>query len=242
MDTNTGALQDWFQSPLGRALLQQEADIVAAALERVFGVQGLQVGGWGPPDLFLTHARTRRAALVASPGTQGAVLSCEAWALPLQSDSVDAMLLPHTLEFSTDPHEVLREAGRVLSPEGELLVLGFEPLGTWGWRHALSPTGFPPGLCRSLTAGRLADWLKLLGFEVGKTERFLYTPPMARLQRGRARELFEYAGQRLWSRLSGAYLLRARKRVHGMTPIRMRFRMRTAVVGGMPEPAARQSA
>ena len=47
-------------------------------------------------------------------------------------------------------------------------------------------------------------------------------------------------GRRAWPRFSGAYLLRARKRVHSMTPVRMRKRLRTAVIGGLAEPAARR--
>lgn len=234
--------QAWFESPLGQALLAQEAASMSSALEMVFGVQAVQVGAWGPPRLFLDHARTRRAALLAAPGQAGAASYASPAALPLQSDSIDAMLLPHTLEYAPDPHAVLREAGRVLLGEGELLVLGFEPLGSWSLRHALSPQGFPPGLLRRLSARRLADWLKLLGFETAAACRFLYAPPLARLQRGRTREVLEALGARVWPRLSGAYLLRARKRVIGMTPLRLRQqRTRGAVIGGLVEPAAQRA-
>ncbi len=77
------------------------------------------------------------------------------------------MLLPHTLEFAPDPHEVLREVARVLAGEGELVVLGFEPLGSWNVRNAFTRGGSPPGIARTIPATRLADWLKLVGFEVG---------------------------------------------------------------------------
>ena len=171
----------------------------------------------------------------------GAALIAEPSALALQSDSVDVILLPHTLEFACDPHEVLREVARVLTGEGELLVLGFEPLGGWSLRNAFTRGGFPPGIDRTISAQRLADWLKLTGFEVGETERFLYMPPLASLQSGRAAGFFERIGRRAWPRLSGAYLLRARKRVYSMTPVRLRSRLRTAVIGGMAEPAARRA-
>ena len=49
-------------------------------------------------------------------------------ALPLATDSVDALLLPHTLELHDNPHEVLREVARVLIPEGHVVVLGFNPV------------------------------------------------------------------------------------------------------------------
>jgi SAM-dependent methyltransferase len=233
-------LDAWFNAPLGMMLLEQERAAVARSLECAFGLHCLQVGSWGAPDTFLSLARTRRAALVATAGTAGAALIAEPSALALQSDSVDVILLPHTLEIARDPHEVLREVARVLTGEGELLVLGFEPLGGWSLRNTFTRGGSPPGLARTISAQRLADWLKLTGFEVGQTERFLYVPPVSSLQSSRAAGFFERMGRRAWPRFSGAYLLNARKRVYSMTPVRLRNRLRTAVIGGLTEPAARR--
>jgi len=233
-------LDAWLAGPLGRMLLEEERAIVAGSLECAFGLHCLQIGDWGGPEAFLACARTRRAALVADRPVPGAAVVAEPAALPLQSDSVDVMLLPHTLEFAPDPHEVLREAARVLTGEGELVVLGFEPLGGWALRNAFTHGGCPPGVGRTISATRLADWLKLVGFEVGPAERYLYAPPLASLATARARGFLERAGRRAWPRFSGAYLLHARKRVHSMTPVRLRQRMRTAVIGGLAEPAARR--
>jgi SAM-dependent methyltransferase len=177
---------------------------------------------------------------VAERPASGAALLSEAASLALQSDSVDVMLLPHTLEFAPEPHEVLREAARVLTGEGELVVLGIEPFGVWSLRNAFTRGGCPPGICRTISATRLSDWLKLVGFEVGPPERYLYAPPIASLGAARARGVLERMGRRAWPRFSGAYLLHARKRVHSMTPVRLRKRLRTAVIGGLAEPAARR--
>lgn len=240
MNAISPRLQDWLDGPLGQALLAAEGAQVEEALERVFGLQCVQVGAWGAADLFLAHARTqRRALLSARPGT-GAAVRAHDDALPLQSDSVDALLLPHTLEYAEDPHGVLREVERVLTGEGSVVILGFEPLGAWAARHRVSRGGFPPHLTRLLPERRVADWLKLLGFEVAPARRFLYTLPARRLQSGRARDWFERGGQLLWPRLSAAYLLMARKHVYSMTPIRRRYRLRPAVIaGGLAEPSRR---
>jgi len=233
-------LDAWLAGPLGTLLLEQERMCVAGALECAFGLHCLQVGAWGEPETFLALARTRRAALVAGSAAKGVGLIAEPAALALQSDSVDVMLLPHTLEFAPDPHEVLREAARVLAGEGELVVLGFEPFGSWSLRHAFTHGGCPPGLCRTISAQRLTEWLKLVGFEVGGAIRYLYAPPLASLRTGKARGVFERLGRSAWPRFSGAYLLHARKRVHSMTPVRLRKRLRAAVIGGLAEPAARR--
>ncbi len=240
MNSHAIDLDAWLAGPLGSILIEQERAIVAAALECAFGLHCLQVGRWGDCDAFLAQARTRRAALVAGRPAPGAALVSEPAALALQSDSVDVMLLPHTLEFAPEPHEVLREAARVLTGEGELVVLGFEPLGAWSLRNAFTRGGCPPGILRTIPATGLADWLKLVGFEVGVPTRYLYAPPLASLVAARARSFLERAGVRAWPRFSGAYLLHARKRVHSVTPVRLRKRLRTAVIGGLAEPAARR--
>jgi SAM-dependent methyltransferase len=240
MVPHNSELDAWLAGPLGCLLLEQERAVAAATLECAFGLHCVQVGEWGNADTFLAAARTRRTALVTGRPVPGASLVAEPAALALQSDSVDVMLLPHTLEFAPDPHEVLREAARVLAGEGELVVLGFDPLGTWSLRNAFTRGGCPPGIARTIPAARLADWLKLVGFEVGPTERYLYAPPIPGLRTARARGFLERAGRRAWPRFSGAYLLHARKRVYSMTPVRMRKRLRTAVIGGLAEPAARR--
>jgi hypothetical protein len=101
--------------------------------------------------------------------------------------------------------------------------------------------GLPPGIARRISAARLADWLKLVGFEVGAPERYLYVPPIRGMRTSRTRAHFERLGRRAFPRLSGAYLLHARKRVHSMTPVRLRKRLRTAVIGRLAEPARRVS-
>ncbi|HEY5718866.1 MAG TPA: methyltransferase domain-containing protein [Gammaproteobacteria bacterium] len=239
MDRDPARLSEWLAGPLGRALLAHERTAMAEALECVFGVQCLQVGAWGPAGELLDVARTQQRALLATEaGAAVGVRSCPA-RLPIRSDSVDVLLLPHTLEFENEPHEMLREAYRVLNGEGRLAILGFEPLGSWAMRHRLASAGFPPGLARLLSERRVADWLKLLGFEVGAPRRFLYAPPIARLQGGRGCAALEKAGRALWPRLSGAYLLMAIKHVRTLTPMRLQFRTAPPVIGGLAEPTRR---
>ena len=239
MNSDLPGIREWFVTPLGRALLDQEQVAVAQALECVFGEQFLQVGAWGPPGWFLELARTQRRALACAGDPAVGQLRSLPASLAIQSDTIDALLLPHTLELEADPHGVLREAQRVLRPEGCLVVLGFEPLGSWALRSRLTRGGFPAGTRQLLSERRLADWLMLLGFDVDPASRFLFTLPFTRAQSGRMRRWADGVGRMLGSRLSGAYILSARKRVHAVTPIRLRFRPRPAVLGGIAEPTTR---
>jgi len=226
------ALDAWLGGPLGQVLLAAEREAVAAALEDVFGNQILQIGHWGAAETFLPLARLPRRALIAEPEAPGDVVS-HAAQLAILSQSVDAVLLPHTLEFEPEPQAVIREVERILVGEGHVLVLGFEPSGAWAARHTLTRGGFPPGLVGTLSRRRLRDWLTLLGFDVVGSRRFLHALPFASLMSARINRQLERLGGRLNGTLGNVYLLKARKRVYTLTPIRPKRRRLTRLAGAV---------
>lgn len=152
---------------------------------------------------------------------------------------MDAVLLPHTLEFAADPYAIVREADRALVGEGQLLVLGFRPWSLWGLRARASRSGFPPNLRRVLSERRLRDWLVLLGYEVVATRHYLYGTPWPSAAPGKEGNALRRG--LLNPMPAGAYLLKARKRVYTLTPIRPRFRERAKVLGGLVKPTTRSS-
>jgi SAM-dependent methyltransferase len=236
------ALAAWWASALGGALLAAEAELLGEALEDVFGWELLQIGAWGSAREVLAGSRTRRATLIAAPGTTGAAdVLARASQLPIVSDSVDAALLPHTLEFAADPYAIVREVDRVLSGEGQLLVLGFRPVSLWGLRARLTRDGYPPGIRRVLAERQLREWLVLLGYEVVETRRYLYSSPWSGARAaGRAARLLRPGIT--YPLPAGAYLLKARKRVYTLTPIRSRLRERPKVLGSLVKPTTRSQA
>jgi SAM-dependent methyltransferase len=233
------ALQRWWQEALGSALLRAESELLAEALEDVFGWEFLQVGAWGDARELLAGSRTRRQSILAATrcGCPPDVIG-RASQLPIVSDSIDAVLLPHTLEFAADPYSIVREVDRVLVAEGQLIVLGFRPLSLWGLRARASRRGFPPGMRRLLSQGRVQEWLELLGYEVVARRRYLYASPWSHPAPNEA-------GPRILRRgllnplPSGAYLIKARKRVYTLTPVRLRFREKTPVIGRLVKPTTR---
>jgi len=66
-------------------------------------------------------------------------LVADSGALPLATGSIDLLALPHVLEFNSHPHRILREAARVLMPEGQIVISGFNPLSLWGLKRSLGP-------------------------------------------------------------------------------------------------------
>lgn len=239
MSERSKTLADWLATPLGRRCLASEQRLVRRALERVFGEQLLQIGCWGGRNTFLRYARTQRATLLDwRPDADAALLSDSAQ-LAVVTDSVDAVLLPHTFELTPSPHALLREVDRVLRADGQLIVLGFVPLGLWGVRHLLSPYGYPPGQLRMIREGRLRDWLELLSFDVGNPVHYCHTLPLEEVRRFGVFPREDWA-QRWLPMLSGGCLLQAQKRVHPLTPVRPLWRrQRLKVVGGLVNPTTR---
>ena len=240
-------IAEWLRSPLGRRVRALECKHAGEALAQVFGWQLLQIGHWGDDHALIAEARTQHKSVLARPWRDVALgegvsrVQSRTDALAIASESVDAVFLPHTLEYEPDPHAVLREVERILMGDGHLIVLGFRPASVWGMRHLFASDGFPPGVERLLGERRVRDWLKLLGFEIVDARRYLFTAPWGKAAPGTQR-FFETVGERAWPLLAGAYLLKARKRVYAMTPIRLRWRKRAQVVGGLIEPVRRDTA
>jgi SAM-dependent methyltransferase len=164
--------------------------------------------------------------------------------LPFASDSIDAILLPHTLELVEDPYSVLREAERVLCAEGCLLICGFNPWSGWGARRLFGDffgrPAFPPQTRRLLAERRLRDWMALLDFEVADVHGYLGSLPIA----GRLRLKSDAPAPDLPYRpraalTAGGYLLKARKRVQTLTLVRPKRRVRQRVLVPAAEPTSK---
>ncbi|MGD0493684.1 MAG: methyltransferase domain-containing protein [Steroidobacteraceae bacterium] len=241
--TPDNAAADWFDGPLGGRVLREEGALAQLALDDVFGFELLQVGGWGPGRHLLDGARTQHTTLLAPEPAPGVSLCAPLTALPFASDSIDAILLPHTLELVEDPYAVLREAERVLCAEGCLLICGFNPWSGWGIRRLFGRyfrrPSFPPGTRRLLAERRLRDWVALLDFEIADVYGYLGPLPLA----GRQRKLGEPPGEPQYRRrpalTAGGYLLKARKRVQTLTMVRPKRRVRQRVLVPAAEPTSK---
>jgi SAM-dependent methyltransferase len=238
------AVVDWFDSPLGARVLREETALARLALDDVFGFELLQVGAWGPGRHLLDGARTQHTTLLAPDLSASVTLCAPLTSLPFSSDSIDAVVLPHTLELVPDPYAVLREAERVLCAEGCLMICGFNPLSGWGARHLFAQyfrrPAFPPQTRRMLSERRLRDWVALLDFEVASVYGYLGSMPMTRLLPNAADGspcLMEYRPRAPLT--AGGYLLKARKRVQTLTLVRPKRRTRQRVLVPAAEPTTK---
>jgi hypothetical protein len=232
----------WFHTPLGALLERQEAALLQPALEQAVGLHALQVGAWGARGEWLSYSRAQRRTLLAAPGTyRGPHVAAELDQWPVQSDMVDTVFLPHTLDFAADPDALVREAVRVLVGEGQLFVLGFAPWGSWRLAARLCREPAPLAVAQPIGVRRLRDWLRVLGCETLGVQHCLGGVPAARLIGGRCEALLERVGPRIYPWGCGAYLLHARKHVPSMTAIRLRWQRRPRPIGALAEPTRRES-
>lgn len=152
-------------------------------------------------------------------------------ALPFMENSLDLLVLPHTLELSQDPHGTLREAERVLVPEGRLIVCCFNPLSLWGLKQKRSHLYkkfnlgelYLPEAGEFISHRRLRDWLKLLNFELESSQFGCYRPAVRSQNMLQRFAWMDKLGSNYWHILGAVYVVSAVKRVHGMrliSPIR----------------------
>lgn len=237
-------LHDWLSRPPGKYLAELEQSRMNEILPNLFGYHLLQVGHLGEVDLLGQSRILHRSIVdiddcgISAPYLQ---FRGNASALPVESDCIDVVVLPHVLEFDPQRHETLRESFRVLVPEGHLLVCGFNPRSLMGVsRIARRRRSLAPWRGHFLGISRLKDWLALLGFDVMEVTPCFINSSVANQRWLERLDAFWRFGNRTASVFSGAYVMVARKRVMRITPIKTRWRPERRLVGvGLAEPSAR---
>ncbi len=207
------AFSEWLEGPQGQCLRDWEKARFDILVADIFGYNALQVG---LPHIDLLENNRMSWRVRTSQAIGGDVLHAP-HAMPFASASLDLVLLPHVLEFSSAPHEVLREVERVLVPEGSVIITGINPFSLWGVRRlaARSGTGYP-WRGSYFSAPRIRDWLTLLGFETRDSSFGCYRPPVSSARWQERWRFMDGLGARWWPICGGVYMLHGVKRVHGM--------------------------
>jgi SAM-dependent methyltransferase len=229
---------------VGRYLLAWEQASLDRLVGDIFGFHALQLGRpsldalranrmphrwrlndipWQTEATQIHHGDDLGLAL---PPPRGLDLLANFEALPFPSQSLDLVVLPHTLELAEDAHQTLREVERVLMPEGRVIVMGFNPSSLWGLscqgRRAAAGLGLRapveggPHRIEAIGPRRLRDWFRLLGLQV-ETGHFGCWRPTWVGERWLERSAWmEQAGERWWPFFGSLYVMVAVKRVRAM--------------------------
>ncbi|MCC6609624.1 MAG: class I SAM-dependent methyltransferase [Burkholderiales bacterium] len=232
-------LARWFETPRGAYVLDWVLGQFDSAVEDVFGFNALQVG---LPEIDFLRANRMPRRMRAGPEA-GCEVRADPRQLPFATQSLDLVLLPHVLEFSDQPHAILREAERVLMPEGQIVIGGFNPVSLWGLKRAVSRRPAQHPWCGDFIGLlRLRDWLKLLGFELNGGRLGCYAPPFAQAKWLQRFAFMEKAGDRWWPIAGGVYVVRAKKRTQAMRIVTPGWRNGSARVRALSPVARREPA
>jgi SAM-dependent methyltransferase len=227
---------------LGQYLLEREQAYFDRAVADVFGYHAVQLG-----VSAVDFLRENRIPWQCRAGLDPeANIRCDPAQLPFESRSLDLLLLPHVLDFTEHPHMVLREAERVLMPEGRLIITGFNPVSLWGGRRLVQGRFRAPWSGSFLPLARIKDWLALLDLEPDGGGFMGYAPPFDRADWLYGWRFMEFAGDRWWPLAAGVYGIEAVKRQRGMRLITPKWRPSKAglmVAGGKDhhQPVSKQS-
>ncbi len=221
-------MRQWFETPPGRYLLAWERAEFGQAVSDIFGYHALQLG-LPELDTLQTNRMPHKWLALREPATADPVqarpaLITDFAALPFAENSLDLVVLPHSLELNTDPHATLREVERVLVPEGKVVICCLNPASLWGLRqrraHVYRRLGFGelflPDAGEFIGYWRLRDWLRLLSFEVESSNFGCYRPAMKTEKWLDRYDWLDHAGERWWPIFGAAYFLVAVKRVRGI--------------------------
>lgn len=241
-------LQNWLKTPPGQYLLDWEYAQFERVVADIFGYHALQLG---LPALNALQASRMPHRWVASPylpeldvdfainkvahqtlNTPSKAIKerknidffTEFQALPFAENSLDLLILPHSLELSPDPHATLREAERVLVQEGKLIICGFNPLSLWGFKQKRSHLYqrlnvgdlYLPEAGEFIGYRRLRDWLRLLNFDVEPGHFGCYRPAVKSEGMLQRFAWMDKLGEQYWPILGAVYFVVAVKRVRGM--------------------------
>lgn len=215
------SVNSWFNTTLGKRVLETEKAIIEQLLPGFFGYHLLQLSVQdqvlydGSPIrhkiLLKSTPQNSESSLIASPDL-----------LPFEDDSLDVVLLHHLLDFQESPQNLLREVTRVARPMGQVVIVGFNPFSLWGmWKPIGALRKRQPWQGKFISPGRLMDWLTLLNFKIDRAQYSIYGLPYSRKQDDLSLDDYSQGLSRNPNWPFGAiYVIVARKQVGTMTPIK----------------------
>ncbi|MGB0938223.1 MAG: class I SAM-dependent methyltransferase [Colwellia sp.] len=219
------APKSWQDLPHGETIISAINRELQPWWQKFFGYHLLKVGALSAA--VDTHNSTIKHQFSTSAIEGKGSVIADIDDLPFLQHSIDVCILSHTLEFSLDPHHVIREANRVLIPDGHLVITGFNPFSLVGinqlipyrknkspWReHFFSPM-------------RIKDWLNLMGYEVLSDKRCLFSNLYGKSHSGPVATSMHAFFEKYLNAFGSVYVIIAKKRTLPLSPIKPKWQMR----------------
>lgn len=217
--------KSWQDLPNGERIVENINQVLAPWWPRFFGYHLLKIGALSG-EINSEQSPIKHQLTLTEKNENGNIIA-EIDDLPLQEHSVDVCLLAHALEFSLDPHHVVREANRVLIPNGYLVISGYNPFSLVGLNQFIPHRRKQmPWNERLFSPMRVKDWLHLMGFEIQLDQRFLHSSLSGTMSQGLVSNHWHQLAARYFPSLGSIYVIVAKKRVLPLTPIKAKWQLR----------------
>ena len=223
MQKHAEEIKQFYQTQVGVNAARAIEKIVWQQCASIFGYYALELDDVVAEGGLLKNSMIARTLVLKSE--QPADVIAQAEALPFENDSIDLIVLPHSLDIADDPHQVLREVERCLVPDGYVIIIGFNLFSFYGLWHLLQKWRKRDSIWsqRFYSVGRIRDWCSLLGLDKIKVSYAAHLPPIQRVQRLLS---MQWLGRFIEQRLrysGGVYVMVAHKRIARLTPLRRRW-------------------
>lgn len=223
--SNLNAVEKWYQTDLGQAIVKSEINGLKNIIPEIFGYFFLQLGGTASLNYLaetlvhnLIHLGPEEMTTPLNNFIQGNYHE-----LPFANSSIDASLMAHILEFSKNPRAILEEIHDALVPEGKLIIICFNPHSLWGiYKWLLGKSHIFPWQGNYLSPRQLQKLLINTGFAVGDYKSVGFRPPLQNKKLFQRLAFFETLGAIFWPYLGASYIYVAKKTAITLTPVRFK--------------------
>lgn len=212
-------IKAFYQKRVGRLVRR----IVSSHIQEIWpddGMKDYSICGYGfvPPYMRPFYKKVERNYCIMSARQnvvgwpedgQGLVCLSEEGRIPLETESVDRMLVVHGLEYAEDRNVLLNELWRVLKSNGRMIVVVPNRLGMWS-RADWTPFGHGS----PYTHRQLLQDLQANLFVHEKSTRALFMPPFKSFLAIQTAYILESFGRYLWPGLAGVHMVEVSKQVY----------------------------
>lgn len=200
----------YYRTRLGRAAQKAIRDQITTFWP---SAKGETVVGFGfAAPLLRPYLAEARRVTALMPGQQGVMpwpagmpnvsVLCSETLWPIETESVDRLVVLHGLETSEHPISLLDECYRVLAPEGRGLFIVPNRAGLWSRRDA-TPFGFG----RPYSLSQLEAMLSAIGLQPTRHVGALFHPPKDTPFWLKTSSMWEKVGRRVSNRFTGGVLI-----------------------------------
>lgn len=220
------ALELWGQTALGRVVWDAVCKEVENLTNDFFGRRMLLVGTFNINAWLNKCPITERIFVADQHVDLGESLCADTLYIPLPDNCMDAIILPFALEWLPNVEAAMQELSRVLIPQGNLLIIGFNPVSLWGLKYPWHKSSLPPFRGHMRRIGYVRHLLDEADCILDDIRTCYYGFPVL-TPNAKTVKTLETLGRLGWPSWGSVYLIHAHKEVLPLTPIRPKWMHKT---------------